>query len=72
MDIHTKYDVLQVVYFLDENSVHRGRVENIKIGAYTGGVITIEYTVSKENQNKRKVLKENILWATKELLLSSL
>lgn len=72
MDIKTKYNIFQEVYFMEDNKVCQGSVSNITASAYSGNVLSIEYTVSRKNGKSRSNMEEKILYGTKKELLTSL
>jgi hypothetical protein len=72
MDIKTKFDIYQLVYFMEDNKINMGRISNIQANVYTGDVISITYTVSKTKGQPNTNVKQETLYATKEYLLDHL
>ena len=74
MDIKTKFDLGQRVFFMSDNRVCQGVIEGFDIGFGYRGLendITISYCVKAESFTDLSV-EENKLFLTKEELLKSL
>ena len=70
MNINTKFDLLQDVYFIDNNKVQTAKVRFINIEIRVEPII-VYYVELTEERSKNKFL-ESELFASKQSLLGSL
>ena len=72
MTITTKFDIQQQVFFMENNKVLTGKIDNLQTNVYSIDNIEISYSVSMSNGKFTTNIEETELFGSKELLLASL
>lgn len=71
MTIQTKYNLEDIVYYLDNMRIHKGTIDQIELTVFTSDYVITSYTLRFED-GMRKTFKERELFLSKEELISAI
>lgn len=72
MEIKTKYNIGDEVWWINENKAQTGEIVSIHFHQWSDTSCTMEYTISRYDVDERHKVYETFLFPTKEELLKSL